>query len=649
MHTEGNDAEPPGESHGPLQVAVSNVGGVTRGSIEFEPGVTILAGGNASNKSSILQGVTAVLGGPDPSLKSDASDGHVRLDVDGGEYFVELARDAGRAVVTDAHRYTSERDLAELFVSLDERNPVRRAVVGDGDLHDLLMRPVDTDEIEAEIARLERRKSSIDDRVAAIDRREDRLAGLESRAQSLQDDLQAVEDELVQKRRSIREAEADRDASEEARALLDELEAERTERETVRERIQTQRNALQSLREEREEIRERISALEDEGTAEDLEAIQREIDQLRQEKTVLTNTINSLSPLVELNQQFLGEEGSIPDPTSDDDVLERLDPSSRTLTCWTCGSSVEQSQIAEQVQVVQEIIQEKRDQRRTIEDRLESLTEQLRRREATETKREELADRDRELDREMQTRERTISELQADREDLDETIAELESAVEDTEELRDSEVVDLHQEASQLEYRRGHLESKLEAVRDEIAEIQAALDRRDDLVAEREAVQADLEAERDRIETIERETVSTINECTQQVLDLLAYENLERVWVERVAETGAPTDASFELHVVRTTADGTAYEDVVEHLSKSEREVVGLVVALAGYIVHDVADEVPAVVIDAIEMLDADRIQALLDFFSRHARYVLAATLPEEAGELAESYARVDVSAAMAA
>lgn len=649
MHTKGNDGEPPGESHGPLRVTVSNVGGVTRGSIEFEPGVTILAGQNASNKSSILQGVAGVLGGPDPSLKSDASDGHVRLDVDDEEYFLELARDDGRAVVTDARRYTAERDLAELFVSLDEGNPIRRAVVGDGDLHDLLMRPVDTDEIEAEIARLERRRSSLDDQIAGIDRREDRLAGLQSRAQSLQDDLQAVEDELAEKRRAIQEAEADQDASGEARELLDELEARRAERETVRERIQTQHNALQSLREEREQLRDRMATLDDEGTDGDLEAIQREIEQLRQEKTVLTNTINSLSPLVELNQQFLAEEGSLPDPVSDDDVLGRLDPSSRTLTCWTCGSSVEQSQIAEQVQVVQEIVREKREQRRAVEDRLESLTEQRRRCEATETKREELADRDRELDREVQTRERTISELQADRDELDETIAQLESAVEDTEELRDSAVVDLHQEASQLEYRRGHLESKLEAVRDEIAEIAAALDRREDLVTEREAVQNDLEAARDRIETIERETVSTINECTQQVLDLLAYENLERVWVERVAETGAPADATFELHVVRTTADGTAYEDVVEHLSKSEREVVGLVVALAGYIVHDVADEVPAVVIDAIEMLDADRIEALLEFFNRHARYVLAATLPEEAGELGKSYARVDVSSAMAA
>jgi hypothetical protein len=648
MHTKGNDADPPEESHGPLQVTVSNVGGITQGAIEFEPGVTILAGQNASNKSSILQGVAGVLGGPTPSLKSDANSGQVRLDA-GDEYFVELARAAGRAVVTDAHRYTSERDLAELFVSLDERNPIRRAVVGDGDLHDLLMRPVDTDAIEAEIARLERRKSSIDDQITRIDRRENRLAGLESRAQSLEADLQVVEDELARKRRSIREAETDEDASGEARKLLDELEARRTERETVRDRIRTQRSALESLREEREELQDRIEALEREGTAEDLEAIQHEIDQLRQEKTALTNTISSLSPLVEMNQQLLGDDGSVPDEMSDDDVVGQLDPSSRTMTCWTCGSSVERSRIAEQVQVVQEIVREKRDQRRATEDRLESLSEQLRRREETETKREELADRDRELEREMETRERTISERQADREALDEAIGELESAVEDTEELRDSAVVDRHQEVSQLEYRRGHLESKLESVREEIAEIAEQLEQREELVDERDAVQDRLRAERDRIETTERETVSTINECMQQVLDLLAYENLERVWVERVAQRGGPSSASFELHVVRTTTDGTAYEDVVDHLSKSEREVVGLVVALAGYIVHDVAEEVPAVVIDAIEMLDADRIQALLDFFGRHARYVVAATLPEEAAELAESYAQVDVSAAVAA
>jgi len=90
--------------------------------------------------------------------------------------------------------------------------------------------------------------------------------------------------------------------------------------------------------------------------------------------------------------------------------------------------------------------------------------------------------------------------------------------------------------------------------------------------------------------------------------------------------------------VVRTADDGSVYRASVDTLSKSEREVVGLVIALAGYLVYDVAESVPVVVVDAIEMLDAERIRGLLEFFDEHARYVVAAVLPEEAEHLRTAF-----------
>lgn len=624
-------------------MTVANIGGISEGTIDFAPGVTILAGANASNKSSLLQGVNAVIGGPDPSLKSDVDHGEVRLSVDGDEaYYVDVSRQNGRPVVSDAHRFSSARDWCELFVSLDESNPVRRAVVGDGDLHSLLMRPIDTDEIEAEIERLEHRKSSLDDRLADLERLEDALPSLESRERSLRSELNDVEERLAEQRRAIEDAESTQTTSEETQQLLDELRDARSERESLRDRLHTHEDVIESLHEERRTVRARIDEFEDEGATGELASIEHELDQLRREKNVLSNTITSLSPLVEMNRQLLVDDETLVASTDTGDVLERLDPNSRSMTCWTCGSTVDHSQIVEQVEVIGEIVSEKRDQRRSIEEQIEALGERKRRIERTEHELNGLTDRARELDSELETRERTTAELTAELERLTETVTDLESAVESTDELRDSTVVELHNEVSQLEYRRGQLESKLEATREEIESNEVALDEREALEAERSSVRERLREKRDRISTLERDTVATINECMQEMLELLAYENIERVWVERLGGDGLD-DTTFELHVVRTTADGAAYEDVIDHLSKSEREVLGLVVALAGYIVYDVAEEVPVVVIDAIEMLDADRIQALLDFFSQHARYVLAATLPEEARQLGDAYRCVEV------
>ncbi|MFC7046141.1 ATP-binding protein [Halobacteriaceae archaeon GCM10025711] len=243
--TTGNNADTAVTGRGHLSVAVANIGGIAAGRIAFEPGVTVLSGANASNKSSLLQGLMAVLGGPDPTLKGDVDHGEIRLDIDGEEYALEVSRRDG-GVVTDGTPFSDERDRCRLFASLDEMNPVRRAVVGDGDLHDLLMRPVDTDEIEAEISRLEARKASVAERLDEVERLEDRLPSVEAREQRLEDDLDAVEADLADVRQRIQDAEADQAASTEVRTLLDDLEAKRTERETVRDRIRTQESALDS-------------------------------------------------------------------------------------------------------------------------------------------------------------------------------------------------------------------------------------------------------------------------------------------------------------------------------------------------------------------------------------------------------------------
>ena len=110
--------------------------------------------------------------------------------------------------------------------------------------------------------------------------------------------------------------------------------------------------------------------------------------------------------------------------------------------------------------------------------------------------------------------------------------------------------------------------------------------RADELRDERATVAEALTDKRTKVEQIETEAVDAFNDHMAAVLDILEYQNIDRVWIERTERTVREgrqkvEKTVFELHVVRTTENGTAYEDTVEHLSESEREVVGLVFALA--------------------------------------------------------------------
>ncbi|WP_255681609.1 archaea-specific SMC-related protein [Natrinema sp. SYSU A 869] len=577
-------------------------------------------------------------------MKSDADEGYVELETDDGDYYVDLNAKNGSSVVSDADRVSDRNQLCELFVALGETNPIRRAIVNDNDIYGLLMRPIDTEEIKSEIDRLKTRKDDIDGRLEKIDRMVDRLPTLQAKADSLQKKIRDIEESLEAKREVIEEREVSGGTDEDER-ILEELQQKRTERETIRDRIRTQKEALSSLRDDLDGTSERLAEVHGADETQDFDEIETEIEQLHHQKQQLTTTINALSPIVEMNGQLLDDETDIPDQMKSDDIISELDPTSRTITCWTCGNTVERSEIAEQVRVVREILEEKRDQQSVIADRIESLESRKRQLEEQRETRKRLVDRKQSIEDEIERREEQVEGLEDDRSSLQSEIEALQTKAEEIN-VEDDELIGLYGDISDLEYKRGQLENELTDVETEIERIKSERAERDDLEAERESISEQLQEQRDRIETIERDLVSAFNESMQQVIDELEYENIERVWIERLTETTerSTSRTDFELHVVRSTADGAAYEDTIDTLSKSEREVIGLVVALAGYIAHGVSSELPIVVIDAVEMLDADRIYGLLTYFKQHADYVVTAVLPEEADELDSTFCSITTS-----
>ena len=166
------------------------------------------------------------------------------------------------------------------------------------------------------------------------------------------------------------------------------------------------------------------------------------------------------------------------------------------------------------------------------------------------------------------------------------------------------------------------------------------------LEEERDEVGDRLEEARTRIERLEDEAIEQFNDHMDAVLDVLGYENIDRIWLERVERDvkegrRTVTKGFFDLHVVRSSESGTAYEDTVAHLSESEREVTGLVFALAGYLVHEVHESMPFMLLDSIEAIDSQRIATLVDYLDEYADFLVVALLPEDAAPVDERHHRI--------
>jgi len=358
-----------------------------------------------------------------------------------------------------------------------------------------------------------------------------------------------------------------------------------------------------------------------------------------------------LNSIIEFNEEMLDERPEqVLKQTNDrkqNQAALTAQLAEETTTCWTCGSDVSTAAIRDTVDdlkaVRQDIVAEQNEVTSTIDElvaRQNKIEEQKR-------EREELTERLESVDHDIKTTQETIEKLDTQIEAKEAEITELKDEVESLETDTDETIIQLHQDATEKEVRIERLEDEIEELTETITTHEATIATRPDLVDERDALTERLQDLRNRVDQIEADAVSEFNDQMETVLALLDYDNLDRIWIEQketdVREGRRMTSQStFDIHVVRTTPDGAAYEDTLAHLSESEREVTGLVFALAGYLVHDVSETVPFILLDSLEAIDKDRIAKLIDHFESETTHLVAALLTEDAAGLPDEYQYIE-------
>ena len=630
-----------------ITLSASNIGGIDSTSVSLEPGINILTGRNATNRTSFLQAIMAALGSDRASLKGDAEEGSVELTFDDETYVRYLERGNG-GVIFNGSPYLEDSELADLFAFLLESNEARRAVDRGDDLRELIMRPIDTDEIQAQIQSLENEKRSIDDRLEQLERLKRELPDLEEQRVSLTEEIESIEDELEAVREDLdsldMNVEEGRSRKEELERTFADLRSARNELEQIEYDLQTERETQEELEREHERLTDTLEKQEEEG-APTTERLEGRIQELRERKRSLGTTLNELQSVIRFNEDQLNSGGLDLDESleTDGDVTEQLLEASDDIACWTCGSEVDRSRIESTLERLTSIHQEKLTERNKVQTQIDELTDEQK--EIREQQREIQRKRDRKasIESELTEQEARIDELETALEEQRQRVEELETETESFEDEDYSDVLDAHREANQLELRREQVENERDRVEERIDELQATLEEREELEERREEIDEELTELRTRVERIEENAVSAFNEHMESILSILEYANIERIWIDRrekeVREGRRKvTRPVFELHVVRSTGDGKTYEDTIDHLSESEREVTGLVFALAGYLVHDLHEIVPFMLLDSLEAIDSDRIADLVEYFESYVDCLVVALLPEDARSLSDDH-----------
>jgi len=636
-----------------VSINVENIGGITNTSISIPPGVTILTGRNATNRTSLLRAIMAGMGSTDVAVKGDADTGNVQLFFSDSEY-TRTIENNDKTTSFSGDPYLGDADVADLFAFLLESNEARQAVMQGQNLRDLLMRPVDTDAIKHRIQELKEERSDVEDQLADLKGLKEELPSVESKKTELESDIEEKKEKLATLESELEEIDGTidqkRDNKEELDNHLEDLEGVRSTLESVRSDIDLQEESLESLRRERTELTEQQEELPD-SPVEDAEQIDQQIAEHRNKIQNIESTVSNLQDIIQFNENMLSGEQSViaealtTTEQSADNLTDQLVSQDQTV-CWTCGSDITKETIEETLNNLRTVRKEYMSDVNEIEASLDSLRDKKETRQKHQQQRERIADDLTDIEDEIDRRESRLESLRDQRNELITEVEELEAKVEKLESEDFSEILSLHKEANQVEFEIDDLESELEAVTDRIISIEQELSKESELSERRDQVKSELKDQRTKIDQIEQNAVQEFNDRMEEILDILEYDNISRIWVELVQRTEREgrrkvDKTKFELHVVRTTSSGTTYEDVIDHLSESEREVMGLTFALAGYLVHDLHTESPFMLLDSLEAIDSARIADLVSYFAEFVPYLVIALLPEDAQALPADFTRI--------
>lgn len=596
-----------------LEVRASNVGGIDDLRLAFTEETVVVSGRNASNKTSLLNSIAFGLGVPDVPIRSGADEARVTLTV-GSRTVERVARRTRNGISVDGDGLVDADDsvLVERFAALLETNALRIAVGRGDDVEALLKEPMDIPALERKQASLleERREfeaeleslSGIDDRLAdkthELEATRQRIAELESQLETLYDEQESIEsadDEL----RTLRERRADlRSKKERYDAQLSEL-----------------TDAVARLEDERDELAERKRDTADELQAHDADSLREQRARIRDEVDDLEARIEVLQSVLTANREMVQSElSSVLGGASG--LLED------EMTCWACGQTASAEAFEETIDRLAELVAEEKARKRERTPEIEQLTERIedaeragRRLESLETRHREVEDRIRSRRESIEQKRRQRSEIRAALNDVDAEIERIEAEQTETRSTLADDIEETRVELSTLRHEADQLEERCTDLRAKQSERDRARERI-------EALTRDIRELTERIENLEQELRETFNETMDDLIDHLEFDRIERVWL----------DGEFDLVVAREI-DGIVRQDGLEHLAESEREMIGLVLGLAGFVAYDVADVTPVLLLDSLGAFDTERTERLITYFSDRTEVLVATAHPEMAAE----------------
>lgn len=217
-----------------------------------------------------------------------------------------------------------------------------------------------------------------------------------------------------------------------------------------------------------------------------------------------------------------------------------------------------------------------------------------------------------------------IKEDKSDIEGVEEEIAELEEEVGQLEaeyEEAEQEEEEVSSELKSVQTKIGTKENDLNRAKDRLENLEAEAEGREELQDEIDETKAELDELKGRKESKYSELVDQFETAMDDIIEEFAP-GFGTAFLDKKVDDNE--SYRFEINLARRGSDSD-----LDNLSEGERELVGIVTALAGYRTFDVDERVPCILLDGIGQLAAEHIERMIDYLEDSAEILVTTAYPE--------------------
>ncbi|MCD2200943.1 chromosome segregation protein SMC [Halobacterium sp. KA-4] len=597
---------------------IENIGGIRFGETSLSPGSNIVQASNFQGKSSLLAAIQTAMGttgqfGEQHPLMERADEGHVTLETEDGTYKTTLERTVGveeDTITRSGDTYlTDEQDqvAARLFACLGENNPVRAAVreKDQEKLTELLTKPLETENIDLRIKNLQSEIADINDDLKQADRAMDKLPAAQEDVTQLEKELEELKEQRDELEEKVDEDTEQRDLRNELTSKQSDLDRKKSQLERLEKQIGRRENQLEQKQEELEELE----------VPEELD-LDTNVNEKQERVKELELKINLLGDLYRSNKAVLDEN----ELALITDVERNI--SGDTFDCFVCGQDTSEEDVQEQLEAIKQKQQSLEEQKAELDQEISKIQQRKREIRSNRQKKEELETDIKQLKVDIQEDEQEVEGVKSDIEALEDEVEELDAKYEEAEE----EEEEFSSELKTVQQKIGTTENKLSRAKDKLERLDEEASGRDEIQAKLDEKKNELKELRQRRNKKYSELVDQFDEAMDEIMNTFAP-GFDGARLDKTMDTNKTID-KFEIVVAREV-DGKGRNTDLSNLSEGERELVGIVTALAGYRTFNVSERVPCILLDGIGQLAAEHIRHMIDYLEDTTEILVTTAYPE--------------------